>query len=166
MLLILFAVPLAAGCEALLLPVVWLGVEAWFPVAGLAVCDGVLLELFPLFDDALALELLLFVELLLELLFVELLLEPLFEALLLLELAFVSLVFALLSLAFVSLVFALLSLAFLSTFSVLVFLSAGFLGVLEQAVNPNSEIATVDNNKNFFIIFSPINHCFLSLFSF
>ena len=154
MLLILFAVPLAAGCEALLLPVVWLGVEAWFPVAGLAVCDGVLLELFPLFDDALALELLLFVELLLELLFVELLLEPLFEALLLLELAFVSLVFALLSLAF------------LSTFSVLVFLSAGFLGVLEQAVNPNSEIATVDNNKNFFIIFSPINHCFLSLFSF
>ncbi len=154
MLLILFAVPLAAGCEALLLPVVWLGVEAWFPVAGLAVCDGVLLELFPLFDDALALELLLFVELLLELLFVELLLELLFEALLLLELAFVSLVFALLSLAF------------LSTFSVLVFLSAGFLGVLEQAVNPNSEIATVDNNKNFFIIFSPINHCFLSLFSF
>ncbi|KRM80341.1 hypothetical protein FD36_GL000285 [Fructilactobacillus sanfranciscensis DSM 20451] len=149
----MFAVPLAAGCEALLLPVVWLGVEAWFPVAGLAVCDGVLLELFPLFDDALALELLLFVELLLELLFVELLLELLFEALLL-------------ELAFVSLVFALLSLAFLSTFSVLVFLSAGFLGVLEQAVNPNSEIATVDNNKNFFIIFFPINHCFLSLFSF
>ncbi|NDR76494.1 hypothetical protein EQU06_06715 [Lactobacillus sanfranciscensis] len=141
MLLILFAVPLAAGCEALLLPVVWLGVEAWFPVVGSAVCDGVLLELFPLFDDTLALELLLFVELLLELLF---------EALLLLELAFVSLVFALLSLAF------------LSTFSVLVFLSAGFLGVLEQAVNPNSEIATVDNNKNF----SPINHYFLSLFSF
>ncbi len=163
MLLILFAVPLAAGCEALLLPVVWLGVEAWFPVAGLAVCDGVLLELFPLFDDALALELLLFVELLLELLFVELLLELLFEALLLLELAFVSLVFALLSLAFLS-TFSVL--VFLSTFSVLVFLSAGFLGVLEQAVNPNSEIATVDNNKNFFIIFSPINHCFLSLFSF
>ena len=150
MLLILFAVPLAAGCEALLLPVVWLGVEAWFPVVGSAVCDGVLLELFPLFDDTLALELLLFVELLLELLFEALLLELLFEALLLLELAFVSLVFALLSLAF------------LSTFSVLVFLSAGFLGVLEQAVNPNSEIATVDNNKNF----SPINHYFLSLFSF
>ncbi len=163
MLLILFAVPLAAGCEALLLPVVWLGVEAWFPVAGLAVCDGVLLELFPLFDDALALELLLFVELLLELLFVELLLELLFVELLL-ELLFEALL--LLELAFVSLVFALLSLAFLSTFSVLVFLSAGFLGVLEQAVNPNSEIATVDNNKNFFIIFSPINHCFLSLFSF